>query len=232
MVNKVEIKRAKRLIVEQIPHLADIEFPKRPVEDDGTLRPLFIGAFSKDGLIGAAFVTPGIQAAQSFLGYFSASAGAYQCAELVRRTVAEVEGIAVVDEYRRRGVALALKRYIDAWAADHGACLVLSVPTSEAARGLNEKSGHRVLEPDVLLMLQVVYADGGPAPFPLLWNVGRRQDTVAGHSFQSPNLAGCPSGRDNALPSLPLLEYPVRNTSPSSGRPATVTGIGSPRPAV
>ncbi len=62
--------------------------------------------------------------------------------------------------------------------------------------------------------------------------VGRRQDTVAGHSFQSPNLAGCPSGRDNALPSLPLLEYPVRNTSPSSGRPATVTGIGSPRPAV
>ena len=75
VVNKVEIKRAKRLIVEQIPHLADIEFPKRPVEDDGTLRPLFIGAFSKDGLIGAAFVTPGIQAAQSFLGYFSASAG-------------------------------------------------------------------------------------------------------------------------------------------------------------
>ena len=132
VVNKVEIKRAKRLIVEQIPHLADIEFPKRPVEDDGTLRPLFIGAFSKDGLIGAAFVTPGIQAAQSFLGYFSASAGAYQCAELVRRTVAEVEGIAVVDEYRRRGVALALKRYIDAWAADHGACLVLSVPTNEA----------------------------------------------------------------------------------------------------
>ena len=147
VVNKVEIKRAKRLIVEQIPHLADIEFPKRPVEDDGTLRPLFIGAFSKDGLIGAAFVTPGIQAAQSFLGYFSASAGAYQCAELVRRTVAEVEGIAVVDEYRRRGVALALKRYIDAWAADHGACLVLSVPTNEAARGLSEKSGHRVLEP-------------------------------------------------------------------------------------
>ena len=49
VVNKVEIKRAKRLIVEQIPHLADIEFPKRPVEDDGTLRPLFIGAFSKDG---------------------------------------------------------------------------------------------------------------------------------------------------------------------------------------
>ncbi|WP_411938152.1 GNAT family N-acetyltransferase [Bifidobacterium longum] len=173
VVNKVEIKRAKRLIVEQIPHLADIEFPKRPVEDDGTLRPLFIGAFSKDGLIGAAFVTPGIQAAQSFLGYFSASAGAYQCAELVRRTVAEVEGIAVVDEYRRRGVALALKRYIDAWAADHGACLVLSVPTNETARGLNEKSGHRVLEPDVLLMLQVVYADGGPCSLPFALERGQ-----------------------------------------------------------
>lgn len=186
MVNKVEIKRAKRLIVEQIPHLADIEFPKRPVEDDGTLRPLFIGAFSKDGLIGTAFVTPGIQAAQSFLGYFSASAGAYQCAELVRRTVAEVEGIAVVDEYRRRGVALALKRYIDAWAADHGACLVLSVPTNEAARGLNEKSGHRVLEPDVLLMLQVVYADGGPLLPSLCFG------TWAGGRIQ---LLGIPSNR-------------------------------------
>ena len=124
VVNKVEIKRAKRLIVEQIPHLADIEFPKRPVEDDGTLRPLFIGAFSKDGLIGTAFVTPGIQAAQSFLGYFSASAGAYQCAELVRRTVAEVEGIAVVDEYRRRGVALALKRY----------CLLYTSPSPRDCR--------------------------------------------------------------------------------------------------
>ncbi len=66
---------------------------------------------------------------------------------------------------------------------------------------------------------------GGPCPFPLLWNVGRRQDTVAGHSFQSPNLAGCPSGRDNALPSLPLLEYPVRNTSPSSGETRDGDGI-------
>ena len=177
VVNKVEIKRAKRLIVEQIPHLADIEFPKRPVEDDGTLRPLFIGAFSKDGLIGAAFVTPGIQAAQSFLGYFSASAGAYQCAELVRRTVAEVEGIAVVDEYRRRGVALALKRYIDAWAANHGACLVLSVPTNEAARGLNEKSGHRVLEPMSFSCFRSYMPTAVPAPFLCFgtWAGGRIQ---------------------------------------------------------
>lgn len=46
-------------------------------------------------------------------------------------------------------------------------------PRNEAARGLNEKSGHRVLEPDVLLMLQVVYADGGPCSLPFALERGQ-----------------------------------------------------------
>lgn len=59
MVNKVEIKRAKRLIVEQIPHLADIEFPKRPVEDDGTLRPLGLSLFGVGEWVGGVVVLVG-----------------------------------------------------------------------------------------------------------------------------------------------------------------------------
>ena len=55
-----------------------------------------------------------------------------------------------------------LKRYCDLWAAQHGAYLMFSRPTNEAARRLNEKAGHKVLEGDVSFVTQIIDAQDRP----------------------------------------------------------------------
>ena len=45
------------------------------------------------------------------------------------------------------------------WAAQHDACLVLSIPTNDAARHMNEKVGYDVLPPQVALCIEVTDDD-------------------------------------------------------------------------
>ena len=54
----------------------------------------------------------------------------------------------------------------DSWAADHGAELILSIPTNEGARLLNEKAGYTVVPPDGYLTIKVFNAQGQPLHIP------------------------------------------------------------------
>ena len=59
-----------------------------------------------------------------------------------------------------------IKAVCDSWAADHGAELILSIPTNEGARLLNEKSGYTVVPPDGYLTIKVFDAQEQPLHIP------------------------------------------------------------------
>ena len=67
-----------------------------------------------------------------------------------------VESIGAKASDRRSGAVC------DSWAADHGAELILSIPTNEGARLLNEKSGYTVVPPDGYLTIKVFDAQEQP----------------------------------------------------------------------
>ena len=77
------------------------------------------------------------------------SLGADEAAQAFERSCCMIQGIAVSPEHRREGIGLRVKRYCDLWVAQHDACLVLSIPTNDAARHMNEKAGYDVLPPQV-----------------------------------------------------------------------------------
>lgn len=156
IVDEVNAKRARRLLLRQIKERGDTPFPKRFRDDDGKLRATLIGAWADDRLVGAALIGPAVQVGRKIVAESEPVAGVYYAAQLVSRHVAIVEGIAVRPEYRRKHVGLQIKCFCDTWAADHEACLVLSIPTNDAARGLNKKAGHIVLPSEVALVIQVV----------------------------------------------------------------------------
>ena len=142
------------LLTEQIEHGWDETLPKPSPNPDDLYRPTLIGAWSKDRLIGGAFVMPDSQDAQALV-----SLGADKAAQAFERSCCMIQGIAVIPKHRREGIGLKIKRHCDLWAAQHDACLVLSIPTNNAARRMNEKAGYDVLPPQVALCVEVTDDD-------------------------------------------------------------------------
>ena len=141
-------------LAEQIEHGWDESLPKPSPNPDDLYRPTLIGAWAKDRLIGGAFVMPDSQDAQALV-----SLGADKAAQAFERSRCMIQGIAVIPKHRREGLGLKIKRYCDLWAAQHDACLVLSIPTNDAARHMNEKVGYDVLPPQVALCIEVTDDD-------------------------------------------------------------------------
>lgn len=156
-----DVERACRLLSEQIRHPSPVPFPTAPIERHDGLHAELIVARCDNAIQGAAFIGPDVQEAE----YFALMSNDH-ARRIVIEHVAMVHAIAVDPSWRRRGIGLSLKLACDAWAADHGADLVVSVPTTQAARHLNDKAGHVVLDPGQILVLKI---QGEPRPtgFPL-----------------------------------------------------------------
>ena len=154
--DEAEAQEVWSLLAEEIEHRWNGSLPDPLVEDDGTLRPTLIGLWAEDRLIGGAFVRPAVEEA-AFFG----DSGWEDATQVVRERVCMTEAIAVRADCRGKGLGLQIKRYCDAWAREHHAPLMLSIPTNEGARRLNEKTGHTVLDTDVCMVLQLTY-DGKP----------------------------------------------------------------------
>lgn len=147
---QVEADMVWALLSEQIEHGWDDCLPQPLVHDDDTFGPTLIGAWGYDGLVAGAFVMPDEQTADAFMAN-----GVQHAAQMTLRAVAVTQGIAVAPEHRREGLGLEVKRFCDAWAAQHHACLMLSVITAHEALGLNKKTGHHVLPTDVVPVIQI-----------------------------------------------------------------------------
>lgn len=145
-----EVQAIRSLVTQQIPDPGSVALPEAlPHRHHGLHREL-VGAWRHGDLVGAAFVGPSEQEADGFT-----RGGLHHDAETVLDNVAMLHDVAVEPAHRRTGVALALKHWVSAWAADHGAHLVISVPTTQEARDLNQAAGHRLLPPGVTLVMQV-----------------------------------------------------------------------------
>ena len=144
------------LLAEQIEHGWDESLPKPAPNPDDLYRPTLIGAWSKNRLVGGAFVMPDSQDAKAFT-----SIGADKAAQAFERSCCMIQGVAVAAEHRREGIGLKIKRCCDLWAAQHDACIVLSIPTNAAAARMNEKAGYDVLPPQVALCVEVTDDDRG-----------------------------------------------------------------------
>lgn len=162
---KGEAKKARRLLIQEIADMGRATFPKDWINADDRFGPTLVGAFLDDRLVGAALVGP----AQEYAAALSATCrGVWpsrlldDALQLVGTEIAETPGVAVVPDHRGEGIGLRLKRYCDLWAAQHGAYLMFSRPTNEAARRLNEKAGHKVLEGDVSFVTQIIDAQDRP----------------------------------------------------------------------
>lgn len=175
--NQIEAQAVERLLTEQVTHRTDRPFPDGVRQDNGTLRPTLIGAWTQDDLVAGAFIGPHEIAAQDFARFEGNDA-----AQMIRRHVALIEGIAVSPEHRREGIGLKLKMFCDRWAADHQAALVCSIPTNQAAARLNKKAGHIVLERDVMMVMQIT--DDHDTPLTRAIAMGRTPDVFALWAFR------------------------------------------------
>lgn len=161
-----EAKAIKSLLVRDIKDF-DQSVPAVVRHDDGTIRPTYIGVWGQDRLIGAALIQPALCVAETLI-YRTGTSGVHaaQIREAFAEHAALIEGIAVVRKHRREGIGLQIKAFCDSWAADHGAELILSIPTNEGARLLNEKAGYTVVPPDGYLTIKVFDAQGQPLHIP------------------------------------------------------------------
>ena len=161
-----EAKAIKSLLVRDIKG-CDQSVPAVVRHDDGTIRPTYIGVWGQDRLIGAALIQPALCVAETLI-YHTGTSGVHaaQIREAFAEHAALIEGIAVVRKHRREGIGLQIKAFRDSWAADHGAELILSIPTNEGARLLNEKAGYTVVPPDGYLTIKVFDAQGQPLHIP------------------------------------------------------------------
>lgn len=139
------------LLTEQIAHGWDESLPKPLPNPDGLYRPTLIGAWAEDRLVGGAFIMPDTQDAQNLR-----LMGADDAAQSFERSCCMIQGIAVSPEHRRKGIGLRLKLFCDMWTAQHDACIVLSIPTNDAARRMNEKAGYKVLPPEITLCIKII----------------------------------------------------------------------------
>ena len=156
----METQEIRRLLIGEIKTIDVKSMPHGVVHDDGTLRAAFIGAWAQDSLVGAAFVRPAIPIADQVKDIPFGVLGPVQASKLIREHVVLVEGIVVSENHRREGIGLEIKRFCDAWAAQHDAVLSISVPTSKAARELNKAAGHIVLEAGEAFVIQVLDDEG------------------------------------------------------------------------
>ena len=154
--DEAEAQEVWTLLAEEIEHRWNGSLPDSLAEDDGALRPTLIGLWAEDRLIGGAFVRPAVEEA-SFFG----DSEWENAAQVVRERVCVTEAIAVREDCRGKGIGTQIKGYCDSWARDHHALLMLSIPTNDGARRLNEKTGHTVLDTDVSMVLQLT-CDGEP----------------------------------------------------------------------
>lgn len=152
--NQMQTDMVWNLLTEQIEHGWDESLPKPAPNPDDLYRPTLIGAWAEDRLVGGAFVMPDSQDAQALV-----SLGADKAAQAFERSCCMIQGIAVDSEHRRENIGSEIKRHCDLWAAQHDACLVLSIPTNDAARRMNEKAGYDVLPPQVALCVEVTDDD-------------------------------------------------------------------------
>ena len=161
-----EAKAIKSLLVRDIKDF-DQSVPAVVRHDDGTIRPTYIGVWGQDRLIGAALIQPALCVAETLI-YRTGTSGVHatQIREAFAEHAAIIEGIAVVRKHRREGFGSQIKAFCDSWAADHGAELILSIPTNEGARLLNEKAGYTVVPPDGYLTIKVFDAQGQPLHIP------------------------------------------------------------------
>ena len=161
-----EAKAIKSLLVRDIKDF-DQSVPAVVRHDDGTIRPTYIGVWGQDRLIGAALIQPALCVAETLI-YRTGTSGVHatQIREAFAEHAAIIEGISIVRKHRREGFGSQIKAFCDSWAADHGAELILSIPTNEGARLLNEKAGYTVVPPDGYLTIKVFDAQGQPLHIP------------------------------------------------------------------
>lgn len=151
-----EAKAIKSLLVRDIKDF-DQSVPAVVRHDDGTIRSTYIGIWRQDRLISAALIQPALYIAETLIRSTGVRGPqAAQIREAFAKHAAIIEGIAVVRKHRREGIGLQIKAFCDSFAAEHGAELILSIPTNEAARLLNEKAGYTVIPPDGRLWIQVL----------------------------------------------------------------------------
>lgn len=133
-----EAKAIKSLLIRDIKDF-DQSVPAVVRHDDGTIRPTYIGVWGQDRLIGAALIQPALCVAETLI-YRTGTSGVHaaQIREAFAEHAAIIEGIAVVRKHRREGFGSQIKAFCDSWAADHGAELILSIPTNEGALGYDE----------------------------------------------------------------------------------------------
>ena len=157
-----EAKAIKSLLVRDIKGF-DQSVPAVVRHDDGTIRPTYIGVWGQDRLIGAALIQPPLYVAETLILFTGAhGVQAAQIRETITKHAAIIEGIAVFRKHRREGIGLQIKSFCDSWAAEHGAELILSIPTNEGARLLNKKAGYTVVPPNGYLVLQALDGHGQP----------------------------------------------------------------------
>ena len=164
VLTKGEAKKARVLLSQNIEELSDMRLPDSVGKDDGSLRPTLVGAFLEDRMVGAALVGPVNDYAIAFeqnIRAFHPWCDARKASEILRESVAEVQGLVVDSDHRGKGVGLRIKRYCDMWAAQHDAEFVFSVPTNEAARKMNKRAGHVVLGGGVRMVVQVQDREAG-----------------------------------------------------------------------
>ena len=141
---------AKRLLTEQIKNRSNVPIPDYPITTRPGLHYELIGAWHDQRLVGAIFIGP----ADNYAYDRDLLANPTYRPEILSRTVASIEGLAVQPHYRRGGIGLALKNAATAWANDHGAGHIISVPTTEAARELNNKAGYYLAPRNIILVLE------------------------------------------------------------------------------
>lgn len=145
-----EVQAIRALITEQIPEPGSIPLPETIPDRHSHLHRELIGAWSNSNLIGAAFIGPDEQEAEGFTRH-----GLNDDAHAILDNTAMIHNLAVEPAHRRTGVATTLKYWLHTWARDHGAHLVIAIPTTQAARNLNKATGYILLPPGITLIMQI-----------------------------------------------------------------------------
>ncbi|MEW6933716.1 GNAT family N-acetyltransferase [Trueperella pyogenes] len=138
------------MLAEHIEQFSQLPFPVFPIHDQAGLYGELIGAWHNQGLVGALMVGP----AHHYTHDPSLLANPAYKPEVFTAAIACIDALVVKPGYRRHGIGLALKNTATAWADQHGASIMLSVPTTNAARELTKKAGYQVLGPNIILMIK------------------------------------------------------------------------------
>lgn len=109
VLTKGEAKKARILLSQNIEELSDMRVPDFVGQDDGSLRPTLIVAFFEDRMVGAALVGPVGNYAVAFeqnIRAFHPWCDARKASEILRKSVAEVQGLVVDSLHQGKGIGL------------------------------------------------------------------------------------------------------------------------------